>query len=155
MLCTRLLHFLFHIFKPVCKQCNRRRGDSYKPDEKTVRTFDTSLQWHQILLSCFSLRSSASPASMKPTSARPPPWTFPLFSSRYVRGGGARTVYGKIFGGRTNIGGQKESSLFRPLVRVMERHNGLLLHVLLLLTPIGHSVELHSVSFSIPPSHTV
>ena len=31
----------------------------HKPDEKTVRTFDSSLQWHQILLSCFSLESSA------------------------------------------------------------------------------------------------
>ena len=34
-------------------------GDTHKPDEKTVRTFDSSLQWHQILLSCFSLESSA------------------------------------------------------------------------------------------------
>jgi len=38
---------------------NRRRGDAaHKPDGKTVHTFGTSLQWHQILLSCFSLKSS-------------------------------------------------------------------------------------------------
>jgi len=37
---------------------NRRRGDAHKPDGKTVHTFGTSLQRHQILLSCFSLKSS-------------------------------------------------------------------------------------------------
>ena len=34
---------------------NKWRGDAHKPDEKTVRTFYSSLQWHQILLMCFLL----------------------------------------------------------------------------------------------------
>ena len=39
---------------------NRGKDNAYKPDGKTARTFDKSLQWHQILLSCSSLTSSAS-----------------------------------------------------------------------------------------------
>ena len=56
--CTRLLHLWFRIFKPFFRTEQEER-DAHKVDRKTVWSFDISLHWHQILLSCFSLKSSA------------------------------------------------------------------------------------------------
>ena len=56
-----LWHLLFLIFKPPRPSIwalNRGKDNAHKPDGKTVQatTFDTPLQWHHILLSCFSLK---------------------------------------------------------------------------------------------------
>ena len=69
--CIQLFALLVLHFQASFRALNRRRGHAHKTDEKTVQTFDSSLQWHQILPSCFTLISSVqNPASIYPLSFR-------------------------------------------------------------------------------------
>ena len=61
--CKRLSHFLFCHFKPVFA-LNRRRATPTNRRE-SVQTLDKSLQWHHILLSCFSLILSDAESALR------------------------------------------------------------------------------------------